>query len=156
MDDSLPSENPTFESNTSKKSGGWKKVKEKVMTYTKKSNTAQTNTGTTATKTPNPSSHEEETKKDEEELNVQIIEDNEQFNRQNFDNLSKHFHSKSTPSEEGEEEDRQSPHGLRQRRRSSGTSRQSLDGDGKGSDMRRVSVTSAETKAALLAKVGFG
>lgn len=75
LDDSRPSETPTFESNNSK--SGWKKFVGKIRTYTKKTFPAQTNTTTTATKTPNPSLHEEETKKDEEELNVQIIEDNE-------------------------------------------------------------------------------
>ena len=107
FDERCPSETPTVESNNSQKgSGGWKRFKDKMKTYTKqKSSPAQTNTGTTATKTPNTSSfsHEEETKKDEEELNVQIIEDNEQFNRHNYDNNSRLFRSKTLPSEESEE-----------------------------------------------------
>ena len=87
--DDRPSETPTNESansngeggrNNKKSGGGWKKIKGLIKTYTKK---PPSSAQTTATKTPNPSIIEEETKKGDysEELNVQIIEDNEQFNR---------------------------------------------------------------------------
>jgi hypothetical protein len=98
LDDSRPSETPTFETSTSKKSGGgWtKRFRDRIKNYTKKP-PAQTNTGTTATKTPNPSSQNEEETKKLEELDVQIIEDTEFFNRQNFN--ESHFSSKVTPEE---------------------------------------------------------
>jgi hypothetical protein len=73
LDDSRPSE--SHETSSSKKSGsGWRKVVQKFKGYTKKGQhqSHQTNTGTTAAKT---SSQGEETKKDEEELNVQVVED---------------------------------------------------------------------------------
>ena len=74
LDDSRPSETPSsgaVESVGSKKSGsGWRRAVDKFKKgYTKKS---QANTGTTAAKT---SSQGEETKKDEEELNVQLVTD---------------------------------------------------------------------------------
>ena len=76
LDDSRPSETPSsgaVESVGSKKSGsGWRRVVDKFKKgYTNK-NKSQTNTGTTAAKT---SSQGEETKKDEEELNVQLVTD---------------------------------------------------------------------------------
>ena len=73
LDDSRPSDGGTAESVSSKKSGsGWrKKIVDKMRGYTKKQQ-SQTNTGTTAAKT---SSQGEETKKDDEEITVQLVTD---------------------------------------------------------------------------------
>ena len=106
LDDSRPSETPSsgaVESVGSKKSGsGWRRVVDKIKKgYTKKS---QANTGTTAAKT---SSQGEETKKDEEELNVQLVTDIDDQVQQDFNKQMKGSSQLDSHSEE-EHEDVQS------------------------------------------------
>ena len=101
LDDSRPSTkgdpvNTTFESSNSQKKGFWKKLFKK--TYSKNANPGNPGTATTDTKTPNPS-HEEESKNVCEELNVQIIEDNEQFNRMTQYKDGHHNSNPASPSE---------------------------------------------------------
>jgi hypothetical protein len=105
LDDSRPSETPSsgaVESVGSKKSGsGWRRVVDKFKKgYTNK-NKSQTNTGTTAAKT---SSQGEETKKDEEELNVQLVTDiDDQVQQDYFNQNTKESQMDSHSEEEHED-----------------------------------------------------
>lgn len=141
LNDSRPSEHTsgTAESVSSKKSGsGWrKKIVDKMKGYTKKQQT-QTNTGTTAAKT---SSQGEETKKDDEELNVQLVTDIDIDVQKQHNNYNSNFKDYESQSEEELEDVQSFVDGG-----SKGSKSKKSSGDSKGSKTIASKVSSKEER----------
>ena len=101
LDDSRPSVHTSESQGSKKSSSGWRKVLKKISGVTKNKQQTQTNTGTTAAKT---SSQGEETKKEEEELNVQVVEDIDIRDQQDFNKIFKESQYQESQSEEEHED----------------------------------------------------